>query len=148
MAMWHLRGTRRFPQVSAKAVYLMLSCTPATGHIESHFSYLQMLGGSRRAKTSLDNLRAQMKIMVDGPPEDDFVHCKKLHAVQRTWRHRCAVKRKTITSMSLVAKISQSVMQKQTQQAFTPRFLVHTRAFHRNQWQDQNNMPSNSSLLN
>ena len=37
-----------------------------------------MLGGSRRAKTSLDNLRAQMKIMVDGPSDDDFVLCKRL----------------------------------------------------------------------
>jgi len=79
MAMRHLRGMRRFPPVLANAVYLMLSCMPATGPIESHFfSYLQMLGGSRWAGTSLDNLRAQMKIMVDGPPDDDFVLCKRL----------------------------------------------------------------------
>ena len=78
MTMRHLKRVRRLGSALAEAVYLMLCCMPATGLIESHFSYLQAIGGNRRAKTSLENLRAEMKIMVDGPPIDDFVLCKNL----------------------------------------------------------------------
>jgi hypothetical protein len=76
LTMRHLKNMRRLGKALPQAVYLMLACMPATGFIESHFSKLQVLAGQRRAGTSLKQLRAQMKIMLDGPDPGSFVACK------------------------------------------------------------------------